>query len=359
MGRNNKEGLSIKEEIKKIFLLRIDRLGDLILSIPAIKCIRQNFPSSHIKLLVDSKFTELVDIKENVNEVIGFDRRIKLNPVKFISLMRGLRKEKYDIAIDLMTISDNISSLVLYFLKSKRKCGYSVGLRKYVSDLKIDIYDNLKYETELVLDILRKLGLKVEYAESSLKFTEDDEKKIFAWFEKCNISRKDTIIGIHPGVSRLRPGKAWQPEKFAQLGKKLEEKYNAKIVLTGTSDEQELLERVNRLSGGRFYISAGCFNLSGLVALISKFKLFIVNNTGPMHIAMKNKVPSVIITGFSNMTRWSANKCAYKAVQKNYDCIPCEGKHKECITGDYRCIKNITVEEAYSASCELLKAVDR
>jgi ADP-heptose:LPS heptosyltransferase len=346
-----------KEKIKKILLYRTDRLGDMILTLPVLKVIRNYFNDSKITVFCDEKFLTIKDISDNADLLIGFDANRIRSINGLFQKISEINNQSFDLAVDLMPAACYLSSVIMMFVKAKYKSGLAVGLRKYFINIKSYPDENIYFETDRVFHIVKQIGINRSSDKLLISSYNKDDEKIGNMLKSKFISEKDLLIGIHPGVGKLNPKKSWDLKKYSELGLMLMEKYKANIVLTGSKIEKESMSEINEYSGNKFIILNSELNAGQLISLIKKMKLFISANTGPMHIAVLSGVPAVIINGYSNMKRWGSQEGNYTVVQKDYECIPCEGKYRECITRDHRCMKDISADDVFNACEKHLKKV--
>jgi len=116
----------IEEEVKSILLLKLERIGDLVLTTPAIREVRKRFPNACIKMVVNTYTKPIIENDPNINEVLIYDKKAGiLGKVRFV---QGLKQEKFDLAIDLGTRDLLFLSSFLIFL-SRAKA--SIGLNNY------------------------------------------------------------------------------------------------------------------------------------------------------------------------------------------------------------------------------------
>lgn len=149
--------------------------------------------------------------------------------------------------------------------------------------------------------------------------------------------------------------KQWQAEKFAALGDWLSREYQLPVIYTAAPHEIPVLRQVQRAAHGRHFYKAD-FPLAELFALIEGCRLFVGNDSGPMHAAATLGRPVVAIWGSSNFNAWHPWGTNYRIVRSDLPCIPCPGY--ECRSFDRpRCIMDITVERAAEACAEILSGI--
>lgn len=326
---------------KNILLMRLDRLGDIILTIPAIRALRGKFSNSRICLLVNENVSFFYELKKYADDIIRFRRD------KLFDIILKLRKTKFDLAVDLLTRADNLSAFVLGAARAKEKYGFNAGLRRLVLNKRFNFKQEELYEVDILFKFLEDLDIKSADKALEVSYEKEDGDKVSAFLGENNIKPEDVLIGIQCFAGDAV--KMWQKEKFTALIKKILGDYNVKIILTGSVEEKDKIKAAFKdVLSSNVINSAGELNLTQLIALINRFKMFITNNTGPMHIARAAGVPLLLINGYSSLKRWGVKDGENFIVKKDYDCAPCEFSHGgNCVHKDYRCIKDITVDEVF------------
>ena len=266
---------------QEILLMRLDRLGDLVLTLPAIYSAHKNFPKAKIDLLINEKLVELVEGIPFIRRVYTVDP-FKTRILKLIRLIFDLRKNNYDLAIDLAPATNHLSSIILGLTSSQTKVGYAVGLRRYCVDIKVVPPLITKYERDMVLDILRRAGLKKIEKKMVIPLDANATRTIEGLLEKYNITKNDKLIGIFPGAGD--PLKMWPKENFIELIKKIKKEYSHQVIVCGGKEDRTLCDEITQATVSINF--AGRLNLKQLCAFIKRLDLFIGNNSGPMHIAI-------------------------------------------------------------------------
>jgi len=289
------------EEVKKILILRYEHMGDYIVSLPAIKKVRDSFPLAEISIVVapwNEKLagaTPYVDkilvgknplakrnlslggfIKNFIREIPGF--------LKFIKLIRG---DSYDLVISFS--NRKFSKFILPFVKSK----------KIISGLDLEPVE--EREVKRCLRVVESLGAKQQSSKVQFKISKQDKEKVNKILRGREFFKKDIVI-----LHLLTPlaSKNWPKENWIKLIKKIDSN-NRVFVLIGTAEERAILERIkSELVGLNVVNLAGKLDLVPLVYFISKVKFYLGGDSGPMHIANLFKIPSVILFGQTNEKVW-------------------------------------------------------
>ena len=334
--------------------MRIDRLGDLILSLPAIETLINACPDADVDFIVNQAYYSLAVQISGVKRVYSIDTSQKKTKDIF-SLIMSLRKTKYDLAIDLIPATHYFSSLLLFFVKARKKGGYAVGPRKWYLDLKVPPIKDMKFERDLVFDILKCIGIMIrdeqKNREIKIPFKTNKQKNEE---QKGGGLNKKKIIVIHPATSSDWR-RHWPREYYRELIQMLD-KENIDIIFTGTSSEEKDIEGI--LSGTKFKNSitnyAGKTDLEQLCQLLINADVILSPLTGVTHLAVALKKPTVTLIGPTPIKRWTSPDLPYIVLKKEFACSPCEHK-KSCIYAtDNKCMKVIKPKEVYERIVSLI-----
>ncbi|OGW31398.1 MAG: hypothetical protein A2X54_03060 [Nitrospirae bacterium GWF2_44_13] len=391
--------------IKKILVIKLRHIGDVLLSVPVFRALRENFPEAHIAALVNSGTEEALDSSPFINEIIVFDRGIKkMNLLqkytKEISVLRMIRRKGFDMAVDL-TGGDRaaITSFVsgaAYRLAHDTRGGF--GGKKYLYTHLAARNDN-QHTVLQNLDIVRQFGIKSDNLSVDISIPES--ARIFA---KNIVSHNRTdsvapVVHVHPTSRWLF--KCWRDEYMAEVINWMTGK-GITVIVTSAPDKREM-EKAKRIlslvyGGGtlgdspRFTGEApvidgagsesglslrlgvvdlcGKTNIKQLAAISEVSDLFFGVDSAPMHIAAAVGTPVVALFGPSGAFHWGpwdneSSKLSIKSlefktpypeksgiqtfgihtvIQQDWKCIPC-GKDGCDGTKISRCLEEIKTEE--------------
>jgi len=327
-----------KKVVKKILIILLDRIGDVILSTPAIRAVREAFPKAEIHLLVRDYTKDLWVNNPNINRLLIFKKD---------SLSKN-----YDLAI---ALHPRITQNYLAFRSgAKYRVGY-VGWGGgffLTHKLKDDRSTRVRHEVESALEVAGAVGCRTEDKRLDISITDKGERFAEDFFKENNLSSNQTVVAIHPGARQEYI--KWNKEGFADVADRLIKYMNAKVILIGSSEEDQLVKDTASLMTQK-PISAVGLRLTQLVSLIKKCSLFIGNSTGPMHIAAALDVPVVAIFGaihpLDSYQEWGPWSEKHIVVSKNLNCPSCHPT--DCKT--FECMKLITVDDVVNAAEELLE----
>lgn len=333
---------------------------------PSLNLLKETYPSAEIHALVMFKAVkDFYERNENINKVYYFDFLTEgfFKSLKFIFSLRG----KYDISINVYPSNRKEYNVINFLLGAKQRAAVEY-LRKDFSNL--GFLNNLRtlesdsvHNVQSNIRLCEKLTARTAKEISSLQFplTDSDYNFANAFLKEKNIDTQDLVIGFHPGSATLKnqANRRWEPEKFASLGKRLIEKYNAKILLFGGPTEDELKQNIVSQINSPNAISVISHNLTESGAVMKRCNVFVTNDSSLMHIASALQLKVIAIIGPTNTNYIYPWKTSHKIVSLNLDCAPCfiySPRPLICRRNDvkFKCIKELDVERVYTAVLEFL-----
>jgi lipopolysaccharide heptosyltransferase II len=355
LSSNNTQYSILNTQYRRILVVRTDRIGDVVLSTPVIKNLRRYFPYSYIAMMVSPYTKELIEGNPYLDEVIVYDKENKHK--SWFSSMRfsiNLKKKKFDLAIILHPT--NRVHLVTFFAGIPKRLGYNRKLGFLLTD-RIPHTKQLgqKHESEYNLDLLRYLGLKDLENQIFVPIKEEAKKYVDQLLKKQGIREDDFLIAVHP--SATCPSKRWPLERFAELCDKLKEKYNLKILVVAGPKDIDLAKELIEMMKEKAINLAGRLSLGELAYLLKRCRLFISNDSGPVHISSAVGTPVISIFGRNQKglspIRWGPLGRYDRVIHKEVGCQVCLAHN--CQKG-FLCLKAISVEEVLEAIEEILSS---
>ncbi len=268
---------------KNLLIVRTDRIGDVVLSLPLVRIIKKHYPNCKITFLLREYTKCLAEQNPFIDEIIVLKEESHKILIK--KNIDEISKFRFDSAI--IVYPTFVTALIISLSKIKYRIG--TGYRWYSFLFNYKIFEHRKYaekhELEYNIGLLTAFGIREEVNEENIQFdlTPDLKSKntIDNFFAENRISTEKPIIIIHPGSG----GSAvdWPLNKFQKLVELIVSKMDVTIFITGDKSEYfkckelEISQAVINL--------AGKFNLAELIAVIDKADIFISNSTGPIHIA--------------------------------------------------------------------------
>ncbi len=341
----------LKKEIKKILIVRTDRIGDVILSTPVIKNLRLAYPDAHIAFMLRPYTKEIVESNPYLNEIIVYDKNNKHKSIfSSINFCFFLRKKKFDIAFILNPSSR--ANLITFFAGIPTRVGLNRKMGRFLSHKIEDTkHEGKKHELEYTLDILRATGISATDRQTYFPLKKSSEQKIEALLKNAGIENRGFLV-MHPWASCI--SKRWPKEYFVELIGLLKQKTSLKIIII---DEQkrDFLENLRREN--EIIDLSETLSLSDTASLLKQAKLFISNDSGPVHIAASLDIPVISIFGRNDPglspKRWMplGRKSFY--LHKGCEEVKCLAHNCK---KNFVCLKNITPQEVLEIALSILKA---
>lgn len=339
----------------------------MIMSTPALKAIRKIFSNSEITLLTVPRSAQALNNKRYANKIIYFNQesfskgpsRSTYNQVfSNLRLLWSLRKERFDMMIDMEAIETWKSSLLRYIFYICVGAGNKVGRNSdgkgFFLDVKVhDALFGTVHEVDRKLQIARALGAKTNDTKQEFYISTEDRKFINDWLLASGVNGNRTIVAMQPGA--FVPTRQWKSEGFIEVAKKSYQKYKAQIILTGGSNDNVVYKIKDELNDVEPILAIG-FSLGRLGALLERVQLFISNDTGPFHIADALNIPVVVIFGPENSHRYGPYNTKSKSrivTGMKISCSPC--LKYECRT--HECMESITSEMVWAEVESLMKEI--
>jgi len=347
---------SCSEDIKSILLIRLDHLGDVLLTTPAMRSLKKRFPQVRITMVI--KEWSLEAIKNNPH----IDNIIICNPFWTIASKEGkkpegicgiyhlihlLRKEHFDLAIDFKGDVRNI--LITFLSGAKRRVSY--GIRGGGFLLTDDIpYESEIHEIDKNLRLLNRLGINAQDDEMELYFNEEDMARVEQIFEQKGIDLSSQTIALHyGGASQF---KCWDMDKFITLAERITENNSANVLFFGGPYEREALQLSEKIEKGIFLMPD--LTVCQMAAALKRCALLVCNDSGPMHMGFAVGTPTVAIFGPTFPNRFGPKDLEKnRVVRSGLSCSPCWHPDKPIGCKERKCFKSIEVGSVLAAIKEL------
>lgn len=284
----------MNKNFKKILVVRTDRIGDVILTTPAIKALRNAYPEAHITVLVTPMTKELVEGNECIDEVLVDDRHGVHNGLKgYLKLIAEIRHKQFDCALIYHT--KKRTNALCFLSGIPVRIGYKNN--KFGFLLTVPLEDKRhrgeQHEAQYCLDVLKELDIDARDLSLYVPVNERSLQWVSQFQTEYAITDKNTLIGIHPGASDS--AKQWTPQRFAQLIDALRDRYGATIVLIGNALSGRSAQTIQSLAKNPVIDLTGATTVGQLAALMTRCDLLISNDSGPVHVAAGVGTPVISI----------------------------------------------------------------
>lgn len=302
---------------KNILIIKWGALGDLIMATSTIRAVRENYPDAKITMLANSIMNQLLPEGFIIDEYIFLKksgRRVDESFLKQLLLIAQIRKRKFDLVINLKWKSER-AALITYLSGAKIRAGYKEDGFFNFHTHSITHPVGGYHEVYRNMDIVKVIGVKSGDG-NPIIFIPDEDKKFAEDFFTSNSLTRNRTICIHPGASKTN--RAWLPERYIELSKKLIEKFNVQVLVTWGTSEFELAGNIVNSIGDNAILSPPTNSIAQLGAIIRKCGLFISVCTGPMNVANAVNTPIVALLGSTDPLDWSPFGEIHRTVKSPY-----------------------------------------
>ncbi len=274
---------------KRILIIRPDRIGDVVLTTPLIRAVKQSFPDSFIGVMVNSITGALLRNNPHIDLLITDDPEGKdSGRTGFWKQVRLLRSLKFDTG--LMPLPRERHAWMMFLSGIKTRIGVGGKIYQIITGTKTvsrNKYIPLRHEADYVMDLGRRIGVTYEDLSPELFLTSDEKRQAEVFYKERGFDLRTPVIGINPSSNRSVPN--WTPERYVELAEQLSKSYQLFINI-GINDEG-LAERFRQFSKDHIVYSGK--DLRELISLCSHLTLLVSSSTGTQHIAAALKIPTV------------------------------------------------------------------
>ncbi|UJS17992.1 MAG: glycosyltransferase family 9 protein [Candidatus Jettenia sp.] len=346
---------------KNILCVRLDNIGDVLMTTPAIRALKESCAGRKITLLASSSGAKLSGLIPEIDNVIIYDApwikaTAPAHNSKFeYTMVECLRQGRFDAAIIFTVYTQNPlpSAFLCYLADIPLRLAYCHEnpyqlLTHWLPDPEPKQYT--RHEVRRQLDLVAAIGCHTADERISLFVPFQARAKVLTILREINREKKQPWVVMHTGASA--PSRRYPPESFAAVARCFAEETGSLLILTGSESEQELVHTIQNMIGVPSYSLAGKLNFSELSALISCSSLLISNNTAPVHVASALGVPVVDLYALTNPqhTPW---KVPHHVL---FHDVPCKYCYKSiCPEVHHNCLRLLSPGTVVSAACELLR----
>jgi lipopolysaccharide heptosyltransferase II len=293
---------------KNILCVRPDNLGDVLMTAPAFRAIKESAPDARLTLLGSPNGAAIVPLIPEIDELITCKlpwetKERPDSPDELLTLIEVLRKRAFDGAVLFTNYSQNAfpAAFLCYLADIPRRLGYAKEyqtrlLTEWVSDP--EPYLMVKHGVQRQLDLVGAVGFTTKDARLSLRIPDDAVKMAVAKLEQVGVDIHKPFIVVHPGASDSK--RQYPVHLYAQAISKIIEDRQYQVIVTGVASEAPLSNSIMQGIQQGIFSLVGKLEISELAALISIAKLLISNNTGPVHIAAAVQTPVVDLYARTN-----------------------------------------------------------
>jgi len=321
-----------KSEVKRILVITLSNVGDIILTTPVIKTLAKEFPRTRIDVMVGPGGKEVFDRDPNIFKVIIYDKHLPIAEKRRLQLK--LKKLKYDLVVD---IRNTVFPLLIgpkYRTSTIQKFPRAMAHRK-----------------KRHLHLLKSLGIEKFEEQSYIHIPKEDEEYAANLLKEYGIT--PPVVVINPGArSHL---KRWTEEGFAQLADRLISECRADIVFVGLREDEAIVSNIAGKMKGRAHNLVNRTNIRQLASLLKRAKLLVTNDSAPLHVGCAVGTNVLAIFGPTDPAKYGPTGEFDVVINRKLSCSPCESA--ACVQ-NYECMKLISADEVFDAAKGMIEGYE-
>lgn len=350
-------------DVRNILCVRLDAMGDVLMTGPAIRALRGAGNDRRITLLTSPSGAAAARLLPEVDEIMIYEAPWMKAPAPRpdsepdFAMIRRLAEAGFDAAAIFTVYSQSPlpAAMLCYLAGIPRRLAHCREnpyqlLTDWVAEREPQQFT--RHEVRRQLDLAAAVGGRTVDERMDIRIPEKAQARVDRLLDDHKLNNRDLPwVALHPGSTA--PSRRYAPEAFAEAARRLVVQHGMRVVLTGTESERPLIEGIQRaMSGAPSLSMAGQLDLAELAALINRAPLLISNNTGPVHLAASLGTPVVDLYALTNPqhTPWMTPNRVL-----NHD-VPCKYCYKSiCPEGHHNCLRLVDPGQVVDAAIELLQ----
>jgi lipopolysaccharide heptosyltransferase II len=349
------------QEAKNILCLRLDTLGDVLMTTPALRAIKEGRPDRRITLLTSAVGAKITPLIPEVDDTLIYEApwmkatAPRLSPQPDLQFIEALRCSRFDAAVIFTVFSQNpLPGAMLTYLAGIplrlahcRENPYQL-LTHWVPETDHFAQAHIRHEVQRQLDLVTTVGFHTQNEHLSLAVSEAAKRTMRKKLTAIGLDITKRWLVIHPGASAA--SRRYPAESFALVAEQLANIYGFQVLFTGIRSEKKLIESIQRNMQAVSFSLAGLLKIKEFAALLSLAPVLLSNNTGPVHIAAAVGTPVVDLYALTNPqhTPW---KVPHRTLSYDVSCKYCY--KSVCPMKHHHCLQLITPESVVEALLDL------
>ncbi len=293
LGRGREIGGSVDlAQVKRVLVVRANfRMGNLLLVTPALAALRRALPQARIDVIAGRAYVDLLEHSPDVDGRIGIDRRVLMAPWSLLSLVRHLRRQHYDLALDGGRGSSFLGAFLVGVSGSRRRVAAADSRYDALFDVHVRLDRTSKHKVDLLLALLAGLGIETPEHALSVTLTAEEREQAAARWQALGVAPEKPAIAVNVGA---RGAKRWQEERVVELVRALCAEHDRPVVLLAGPEDEEHLRAMRPHLPARVVV-APRMAIRAFAAFLSQAAVLVTQDTGPMYLAAAVGVPTVAL----------------------------------------------------------------
>jgi len=345
------------DRFERILCLRLDAMGDVLMTTPALRALRAARPDRHLTLLTSTAGAEVGPLLPEIDETIAYDppwmkAQGAGTPADDLAMVRRLADGAFDAAVvfTVHTQSALPAALLCHLAGIPRRLAHArENPYRLLTEWVVESEPNqpLRHEARRQLDLVAAVGMRARDDRLSLRVPATASRAVRRRLAELEIDPRAPWLLVHPGASA--PSRTYPAERWGDAVARIVSETGWPVVWSGGPNERSFVGSAATSSGHGVSL-AGELSLGELTALVALAPLLLTNNTGPAHVAAAVGTPVVDVYAQTNAQHapWRvANRVVYADV-------PCRGCRRSiCPEGHHRCLRDVPAEAVADAALDL------
>jgi len=345
-------------EISRILVVKVWAIGEAIMATPTFRALRELFPEARITMLTGRAAYPVVELSPRFDKVLAADEAVflKPKPAELLSLVKELRRERYDLVVSLHHAWQ--FGVFAALTGARRRVGFDRRREGFAYSTRVKLEPG-RHQVNEYFDLAKALGTTGEPGPLEIYTDGSDELYAYETMERLKEAGKRAALvapggGVNPKTKM--PEKRWPVERYAALIEMLAPDFAVALV-GGPGDEEAGAAVAGKLKAEVTNL-IGRTTLRELYALLTRADLFVGNDSAPMHLAAAAGAPTVAAFGPTDPTLNGPWSDRARVITRETDCAPCyrDGYFPEC--SDRRCLENVSAAEIYAGVMEFLDSLE-
>ena len=334
--------------IRKILVIRLDRIGDMVITTPIFRALKEKWPDAQITVLTNPVNKNIVINNPFIDYILVYDRENKHKSLNSrLIFFRSIRERKFDLVIDPYLDYELKTSFITRFVGNRFRLGFEFAGREIFYNIRYNpnvfpVSTEKKHMIDYDLDLLTYIGIETQKRQPEIFLSTDEKENAYKLLEEAGTNPESKIIGIHPGGHY--ESQRWPIKRFAAISDYLITNYDVKVILFAGQAEKQLLSEFKGYAV-KTPIFLENLSLREFMSTLSHCSLLLCNNSGPLHIATALNIPTVSTMGPTVPYHWWPYGKDHIVLRKDVDCSPC----KNGICKTHECMELITTDDFIAA----------
>lgn len=348
-------------DAKNVLCVRLDSLGDVLLTTPAIRAVKESRPERRVTLLTSPAGAEVAALVPEIDGVVRYQApwmktaRTRTDLAADRVLLDSLRSKRFDAAVIFTCYSQSPlpAALLCYLAEIPLRAAHCREnpyqlLTEWLPEHEPQTL--VRHEVRRQLDLAAAIGCRPSSERISLTLPRQADGEVLELLQARGVDRDRPCVAIHPGASA--PSRRYPPELFVQVADGLAEA-GLQVVFTGTASEAALVEGIRGEMRSTSHSLVGQLDLGRLAALFGRAAIVISNNTGPVHVAAAAGAPVVDLYALTN-PQHAPWQTPHRVLFSDVSCKYCY--RSVCPAGHHECLRRVAPQIVLAAVWELLNA---